>query len=58
MGVSAAVTIIGAIVGGVAIRSKRRQTEFTVEAAEANVNPGGSSVAALEAKPDLAGASH
>jgi EmrB/QacA subfamily drug resistance transporter len=56
MGVSAAVTVIGAIVGGVAIRSKLRQTEFTTEAAEANVNPGGSSIAAAEATPDLAGA--
>jgi hypothetical protein len=40
----------------VAIRSKLRQTEFTTEAAEANVNPGGSSIAAAEATPDLAGA--
>jgi len=55
MAVSAAVTTVGALVGAVAIRT-RNASSLTVEAAEANVNPGGSGIAAAEATPDLAAA--
>ena len=43
--------LLGAVVGAVAIRAKKNNGEhrLTVEAAEANVNPGGSAVAAREA---------
>ena len=52
MTVCAAVALIGALVGAVAIRAKKNNGEhlLTVEAAEANVNPGGSAVAAREAE--------
>jgi EmrB/QacA subfamily drug resistance transporter len=46
MGISAAVALIGAVVGATAIRAKGKKS--TVEAAEATVNPGGSAVAAQE----------
>jgi hypothetical protein len=46
MGISAAVALIGAVVGATAIRAKGKKS--TVEAAEAAVNPGGSAVAARE----------
>jgi EmrB/QacA subfamily drug resistance transporter len=47
--VSAAIALAGAVVGAVAIRAKKRDRGITIEAAEANVNPGGSAVAAEEA---------
>jgi MFS family permease len=47
MGVCAAVTLIGALVGTTAIRSKRRS--IGLEASRAAVNPGGSEVAPSEA---------
>jgi EmrB/QacA subfamily drug resistance transporter len=52
MTVCAAVALLGAAIGAVAIRAKKNNGEhrLTVEAAEANVNPGGSSVAAREAQ--------
>jgi EmrB/QacA subfamily drug resistance transporter len=52
MTVCAAVALFGAAVGAVAIRAKKNNGEhrLSVEAAEANVNPGGSSVAAREAE--------
>ncbi len=52
MTVCAAVALFGAAVGAVAIRAKKNNGEhrLTVEAAEANVNPGGSSVAARESE--------
>jgi EmrB/QacA subfamily drug resistance transporter len=52
MTVCAAVALFGAAVGAVAIRAKKNNGahRLTVEAAEANVNPGGSSVAAREAE--------
>jgi EmrB/QacA subfamily drug resistance transporter len=56
MAVSAGVTFIGVFVGALAIRAKGKAV--SVEAAEAAVNPGGSSVAAAEVRPDLAVASH
>ena len=56
MTVSAAVALFGALVAVVAIRAKGRAV--TLEAAEAAVTPGGSRVAAVEATPDLAAASH
>jgi EmrB/QacA subfamily drug resistance transporter len=46
MAVSAGVAFTGAIVGALAIRAKKRS--ISVEAVEANVNPGGSRVAAVE----------
>jgi EmrB/QacA subfamily drug resistance transporter len=49
MTVSAFVALLGAVVGATAIRAKKRAST-TVEAAEANVNPGGSAVAAEEAE--------
>jgi EmrB/QacA subfamily drug resistance transporter len=50
MTVCAGVALLGAAVGAVAIRAKKNNGEhrLSVEAAEANVNPGGSSVAARE----------
>jgi len=52
MTVCAAVALFGAVVGAVAIRAKKNNGEhrLSVEAAEANVNPGGSQVAAREAE--------
>jgi len=52
MMVCAGVALFGAVVGAVAIRTKARNAEhqLSVEAAEANVNPGGSGVAAREAE--------
>jgi EmrB/QacA subfamily drug resistance transporter len=52
MTVCAAVALFGAAVGAIAIRAKKNNGEhrLTVEAAEANVNPGGSSVAARESE--------
>jgi hypothetical protein len=47
MSVSAAVALVGAVVGATAIRAKGKKT--TLEAAEAAVNPGGSAVEAREA---------
>ena len=47
MGICAAVTLLGAVVGVAAIRSRRRPA--TLEAAEAPVGPAGSEVAAREA---------
>jgi EmrB/QacA subfamily drug resistance transporter len=47
MGVSAAVALVGAVVGATAIRAKGKKS--TVEASEATANPGGSAVAAREA---------
>jgi EmrB/QacA subfamily drug resistance transporter len=46
MSVSAAVALVGAVVGATAIRAKGKKT--TLEAAEAAVNPGGSAVEARE----------
>jgi len=46
--VSAAFAAAGALIAALAIRDTRGATEMTVEAAEANVNPGGSAVAAEE----------
>jgi EmrB/QacA subfamily drug resistance transporter len=56
MTVCAAVALFGAAVGAVAIRAKKNNGEhrLTVEAAEANVNPGGSAVAAREAELETA----
>jgi EmrB/QacA subfamily drug resistance transporter len=48
MTVSAFVALLGAAVGATAIRAKKRAQPTTVEAAEADVNPGGSAVAAIE----------
>jgi EmrB/QacA subfamily drug resistance transporter len=52
MMICAAVALFGAAVGAVAIRTKKNNSEhrLTVEAAEANVNPGGSAVAARESE--------
>ena len=52
MTVCAAVALFGAAVGAVAIRAKKNNGEhrLSVEAAEANVNPGGSAVAARESE--------
>lgn len=50
MTVSAGLALVGALVGAVAIRAKRRDPELSIEAAEANVNPGGSALAALESR--------
>ncbi|HEX8753915.1 MAG TPA: MFS transporter [Solirubrobacterales bacterium] len=50
MTVSAFVALFGAAVGATAIRAKKRAAPSTVEAAEANVNPGGSALAAEEAE--------
>jgi EmrB/QacA subfamily drug resistance transporter len=50
MTVSAIVALLGAVIGATAIRAKRRETpEISVEAAEAEVNPGGEAIAAREA---------
>ncbi len=49
MTVSAFVALLGAAVGAIAIRGKKG-TKTTLEAAEAEVNPGGSAVVAEEAK--------
>lgn len=46
MEVSAAIALVGAVVGATAIRAKGKKS--TVESAEATVNPGGSAVAARE----------
>jgi len=46
--VSAAFAAAGALIAALAIRDKSGASEMTVEAAEANVNPGGSAVAAEE----------
>jgi EmrB/QacA subfamily drug resistance transporter len=56
MTVCAAVALFGAAVGAVAIRTKKRNAKhaLSVEAAEANVNPGGSAVAAREAELETA----
>jgi EmrB/QacA subfamily drug resistance transporter len=48
MSVSGAVAVVGAIVGATAIRAKGKE-KMSVEAGEANVNPGGSALAAREA---------
>ena len=50
-----AIALAGAVVGAVAIRSKKRGDELSVEAAEANVNPGGSALAAEERELAAAG---
>ena len=52
MTVCAAVALFGAAVGAVAIRAKKNNGahQLSVEAAEANVNPGGSAVAARESE--------
>jgi EmrB/QacA subfamily drug resistance transporter len=52
MTVCAAVALFGAAVGAIAIRAKKNNGEhrLSVEAAEANVNPGGSQVAVREAE--------
>jgi EmrB/QacA subfamily drug resistance transporter len=55
MTVSAAIALAGAVVGAVAIRAKKRGDELSVEAAEANVNPGGSALAAEERELAAAG---
>ncbi|MBK5220067.1 MAG: MFS transporter [Thermoleophilia bacterium] len=55
MTVSAAIALAGAVVGAVAIRAKRRG-EISIEAAEADVNPGGSALAAEERELAAAGA--
>jgi EmrB/QacA subfamily drug resistance transporter len=56
MSVCAGVALLGAVVGATAIRAKRRgERELTVEAAEANVNPGGSAVAARETELESVG---
>ena len=47
MTVSAVIALVGAVVGATAIRAKGK--EISVEAAEADVNPGGSALAAREA---------
>jgi EmrB/QacA subfamily drug resistance transporter len=47
MTVSAVVAVIGVIIAVVAIRAKHK--EITIQAAEADVNPGGSAIAAREA---------
>jgi EmrB/QacA subfamily drug resistance transporter len=47
MAVSAAVTLVGAVIAALAIRAKPKQV--STEAAEAAVNPGGSELAAQEA---------
>jgi EmrB/QacA subfamily drug resistance transporter len=57
MAVSAAVALFGALVAAFAIRTKKGRA-VTLEVAEAAVTPGGSRVAAVEAAPDLAAASH
>src|SRR4051794_16423626 len=56
MTVCAAVALTGAANGAGAIRAKKNNGEhrLTVEAAEANVNPGGSAVAAREAELETA----
>jgi EmrB/QacA subfamily drug resistance transporter len=56
MTVCAAVALFGAAVGAVAIRAKRNNGEhrLSVEAAEAEVNPGGEALAAREAVGDPA----
>jgi EmrB/QacA subfamily drug resistance transporter len=48
------VALLGAAIGAAAIRAKKNNGEhqLSVEAAEANVNPGGSAVAAREAQPE------
>jgi hypothetical protein len=48
MTVSGFVALLGAAIGATAIRAKGR-TPITVEAAEAEVNPGGEAIAAEEA---------
>ncbi|HYJ20468.1 MAG TPA: MFS transporter [Solirubrobacterales bacterium] len=50
MAVCAGVALLGAAIGAVAIRAKKDNGEhrLSVEAAEANVNPGGSAIAARE----------
>jgi EmrB/QacA subfamily drug resistance transporter len=53
MSISAAVVLIGAVVGVVAIRAKGKRPS-TIEAAEAAVNPGGSAVAASESREAVA----
>jgi MFS family permease len=56
MTVSAAIAFAGAVVGAVAIRAKRKgDTEVSVEATEAAVNPGGSALAAEERELAAAG---
>jgi EmrB/QacA subfamily drug resistance transporter len=54
--VCAGVALAGSAVGAVAIRAKKRNVEhaLSVEAAEANVNPGGSAIAAREAEAEPA----
>jgi MFS family permease len=47
MSVSAVVAVLGAAIGATAIRAKR--DELSIEAVEADVNPGGSALAAQEA---------
>ena len=48
MTVSAVIALAGAVVAFLTIRTRRRGEELSVEAAEANVNPGGSALAAEE----------
>ena len=52
MTVSALVALLGAAIGATAIRAKKRALPTSVEAAEANVNPGGSALAAEEAEAE------
>jgi EmrB/QacA subfamily drug resistance transporter len=56
MSVSAAVALTGAVIAALTIRAKGKAV--SPEAAEAAVNPGGSRLAAAEARADLAAASH
>ncbi len=55
MTVSAAIALGGAVVAALAIRTRRRGEELSPEAAEANVNPGGSALAAEERELAAAG---
>jgi hypothetical protein len=52
MTVSAVIALVGAVVGATAIRAKGK--EISVEATEAAVNPGGSALAAREAREPVA----
>ncbi len=56
MTVSAAVAFAGVVIAMVTIRAKKKAPSF--ELAEAAVSPAGSRIAAAEARPDLAPASH
>ncbi len=54
MTVSAVIALAGAVVGGLAIRAKGKGPATTLEAAEADLNPGGSALAAKETMEHLA----